>query len=480
MRRLTVLPLLVSLSLLLTLPGIASAARAQHFHDEETFLFCDSLALSDGSTAFMILDVSEQFGTFTELAIWAEGSDPFEDPPAAIGGDSSVTVAADLSSIAASIDLFEFDPTVDPPIGEFLSVATVDATLTSSGDPIPFDDEFKEGNHNSRQSGTRQSFLVEGMLELADGPTADLSGCQAEHISYDVFSNNPAGVPASFVFRNSGLTMSCAWETDIGSVFLFADAMEFGTFSDIFIVQDESFASGFSEDAVFTTSEFSATYEIVAEEGLPPVGTASASAAITPTNERIHLTNSFEDGTSKLLGQVLAVDGTLELDLDGGLTLDMDASSCQALDFKSTDHFVDPRGPKPQPIANDTPETALPLAIGESVTINNAGAAPEPEAPCLVEVPDIGDVEVPISFTAWWTFAGTGGDVTVSTAGSDFDTVVAVYQLVDGALAQVACVDDLEDSLQAVVTVSTVADATYYIQAGGFGGDTGNLVVSLE
>jgi len=481
MRRLAVLPLLVSLSFLLTLPGIASAARVDRFHDEDTFLFCNSLSLSDGSTGFMILDVSEQFGTFTELAIWAEGSVPFEDPPTAIGGEASVTVAADLSSITASIDLFEFDPTAEPPIGEFLGVASVEAMLTPLGDPVPFEDEFKEGNRLFRQSGTRQSFLVEGMLELADGTTADLSGCEAGHLSIDTFNTNPAREPASFVFRNAGLTMTCEWETDIGLVVLFADALEFGTFSDVLIIEEESFAFGTSEDVVFTTSEFSATYEISDDEG-SPVGTASASATITPTNDRIRLTDTFGDETFKLLGQVLAVDGTLELDVDGGLTLDMDASSCTALDFKSTSHLVDPRGPKPQPIANDTPETALPLAIGESVTIITDGAAPEPEAPCLVEEPD-GTFELPITFTAWWTFDGTGGDVTVSTEGSDFDTILAVYQLVDGALVQVACVDDVfepEFSLQAVVTVGTDAGATYYIQAGGFGGQSGSLVVSLE
>jgi hypothetical protein len=483
MRRLAVLPLLVSLSLLLTLPGMASAARADRLHDEETVLFCNSLSLSDGGTGFMVLDVSEQFGTFADLAIWAEGTVPFEENPTLIGGDASVTVAADLSSMAASIDLFEFDPTADPPIGDFLGVATVDALLTPLSDPIPFDEEFKEGNRLFRQSGTLQSFLVGGMLELPDGTTADLSGCEAAHVSIDVFSNNPARDPASFVFRNSGLTMSCEWETDLGLVLLFADTFEFGTFSDVAIIGEDSFASGGSEDAVFTTSEFSATYEIFTEEG-SPLGTASASATITPTNDHIRLTDSFDDGTFKVLGQVLAVEGTLELDLDGGLTLDMDATSCQALDFKSMDHFVDPRGPKPKPIANDTPETALPLAIGDSDQILTGGNAPEPEAPCLVEDPESGETfEVPMGYTAWWTFDGTGSDVTVSTAGSDFDTVVAVYQLVDEALVQVACVDDVfepEFSLQAVVTVATESGGVYYIQAGGFAGDTGNLVVSLE
>src|SRR6187551_2175504 len=113
MRRLAVLLLLLSLLLLLTLPGVASAARSERFHDEDTFLFCDSLSLSDGSTGFMIVDVSEQTGTFTQLVIWAEGYEPFEDDPTAIGAEASVTVAADLSSIAASFDLFEFDPTME-------------------------------------------------------------------------------------------------------------------------------------------------------------------------------------------------------------------------------------------------------------------------------------------------------------------------------------------------------------------------------
>ena len=51
-----------------------------------------------------------------------------------------------------------------------------------------------------------------------------------------------------------------------------------------------------------------------------------------------------------------------------------------------------------------------------------------------------------------------------------------------GALVPLACVDDVfgPDSLQAVVTVGTEAGATYYIQAGGFAGETGTLVVSLE
>jgi hypothetical protein len=43
----------------------------------------------------------------------------------------------------------------------------------------------------------------------------------------------------------------------------------------------------------------------------------------------------------------------------------------------------------------------------------------------------------------------------------------------------VACNDDPPESLEARVTVETVANATYFIQAGGYGGESGTLFVSL-
>jgi hypothetical protein len=43
----------------------------------------------------------------------------------------------------------------------------------------------------------------------------------------------------------------------------------------------------------------------------------------------------------------------------------------------------------------------------------------------------------------------------------------------------VACVDDV-DSLQARVTLATDAGVTYLIQAGGFAGQAGSLVLALS
>jgi len=69
--------------------------------------------------------------------------------------------------------------------------------------------------------------------------------------------------------------------------------------------------------------------------------------------------------------------------------------------------------------------------------------------------------------------------VTVYTAGSDYDTVVGVYTDAGGGLVSIGCVDDV-DSLQARITIPTETGITYFIQAGGFGGSSGTLVLTIN
>jgi hypothetical protein len=75
--------------------------------------------------------------------------------------------------------------------------------------------------------------------------------------------------------------------------------------------------------------------------------------------------------------------------------------------------------------------------------------------------------------TLWYTVTGTGGDVRIDTAGSNFDTAVAVYVDDAGGLSEIACNDDEPAfepvrTLQGVVTFPTEAGVTYYVQVGGF------------
>lgn len=85
--------------------------------------------------------------------------------------------------------------------------------------------------------------------------------------------------------------------------------------------------------------------------------------------------------------------------------------------------------------------------------------------------------------TVWYAFTPTTatGTMTVSTARSDFDTVVAVYtRSGGGGLTQVGCNDDFSQPRSAsLVTVQALAGTTYYIQVGGVGGVGGNAVVTF-
>jgi hypothetical protein len=81
--------------------------------------------------------------------------------------------------------------------------------------------------------------------------------------------------------------------------------------------------------------------------------------------------------------------------------------------------------------------------------------------------PDFDDA---FGHTLWYSFTGTGEPVTIDPAGSNFDTVLAVY---DDALNELACIDDNEFepvgfTFQGALTIDTEEGATYYVQAGGF------------
>jgi Concanavalin A-like lectin/glucanases superfamily/Peptidase family M23 len=87
--------------------------------------------------------------------------------------------------------------------------------------------------------------------------------------------------------------------------------------------------------------------------------------------------------------------------------------------------------------------------------------------------------------TVWYKLtAPATQEVTVSTRGSDFDTVLAVYTgSTLAGLNRIACNDDLEGYYSTVseVIFGATAGQTYWIQAGGFGSTTsGNLVVDVQ
>src|SRR3954454_4412664 len=73
--------------------------------------------------------------------------------------------------------------------------------------------------------------------------------------------------------------------------------------------------------------------------------------------------------------------------------------------------------------------------------------------------------------TAWYSIQGTGSTITVSTAGSGFDTALCVYTG-SPAGAMAGCSDDASGT-ESVVAFDSVAGTTYTIQAGRACNETG-------
>ena len=80
----------------------------------------------------------------------------------------------------------------------------------------------------------------------------------------------------------------------------------------------------------------------------------------------------------------------------------------------------------------------------------------------------------------WYQFtAPVAGILSMDTFGSDFDTGLGVYTGDCGTLTEIACNDDAS-GVTSQVTLPTTAGATYFILAGGYGSDAGNLVLHLQ
>ena len=84
--------------------------------------------------------------------------------------------------------------------------------------------------------------------------------------------------------------------------------------------------------------------------------------------------------------------------------------------------------------------------------------------------------------TVWFTLTTpSAGTLIASTAGSDYDTVLAIYAGTDlASLSVLACNDDTLPGLQSELSLPLQANTTYHLQVGGFGGRAGNLVLTVD
>jgi hypothetical protein len=122
----------------------------------------------------------------------------------------------------------------------------------------------------------------------------------------------------------------------------------------------------------------------------------------------------------------------------------------------------------PAASAADSATSPTPLVFGTPQSDNTAGFSIEPSEQNTTAFPNKCNSSFPIGVarTAWYSVQGTGGQVTVTTQGSGFDTALFVYSD-SPAGGLVTCNDDISASdLGSTVTFASTAGTTYAIQAG--------------
>ncbi len=86
-----------------------------------------------------------------------------------------------------------------------------------------------------------------------------------------------------------------------------------------------------------------------------------------------------------------------------------------------------------------------------------------------------------IGSTVWYSYTPSQSVMLqVDTAGSDYDSALAVYTGSDlGDLTNLACDDDSGPGLTSLITFDAIAGTTYHFQVGGFAGSRGDLSFTL-
>jgi hypothetical protein len=464
MRRL--LASLAMLGLLAALVPTVSANQPYKSEIHSTAVGCDGLEGPAG-TVFFGVSVDDTFGPDGYLDLWV--GTPFEGP-----SDLTRDWAQPVEGSTDATSLHVTIPLVDA-AGDAAGVATVDATLETIGDPLPANDRFHDGNQTYHAKGTFQPLAVTGTLDIA-GAVYDLSPdqCYGDRTDQQVLQTAPNALVRHYDDHFGQCDLSDGSNT--GSVFFgFAGEDVLADFS-----LDDGPAAPLAGYGDGLLVDGSAAFDLSFYDpatGDPTDTTGAVTVSFERTGDRYGFTAKNATSTNTVSGEILDVSGTLSV--DGGPSFSLD--SCFAFDGMGKEIMTNPRGPKPggKVPANDLPTKATTLTVGSRTTIATKGASPDAEAPyeCLAYPDDDGSTAyVPVGNTVWYKVAGTGGTVTVDTAGSDYDTVAAVYTA-DGSGGWTpepgACDDDvpldpLGVTLQAAVSFPTTAGVWYYVQIGGY------------
>jgi hypothetical protein len=477
MRRLSAI--LASLVLVAAIPAAVSAKKPDKGSDHFVAIFCDGIAPTSGQGfLFLGASISDNFGPDAEVVLWNADS---PDGPPDITNDFESPVDASYEGGFFSASFALIDSGGDP-----AGTAVVEATLTPVGSPSRFVEDFGRGNVQDRVTVVVQPLAAEGTAVIA-GKTFDLSGCFAEDTHVSTLATNPA----SFVERFAVSVTNCSIENadgTMGDVFIDANTDE--VFVDAVLSEGPGSPVGAIGSVLLEGGSGSGDLDLYDPETFDPVdGTASIDLSLTAGDSYSYI---LKDGAGMQMnrGQLIDVEGTLTFP---GLS-SFDLSDCVAFAGDRKEMFHQPQGPKPtgKAPANDLPAGARQLNVGGKTSQSTRAAALDQEADysCMelddpfTPEPDV----IPVEHTVWFKVAGTGADVTVDPAGSDFDTVAAAY-VADGVggFEEIACADDtpldpIGRTLQGSITFPTTLGTTYWVQIGGFPGfqSYGNLRVAVR
>jgi len=439
------------------LPGAVAAEAVTRYHDHTVDVFCESDL--DGGHAYTTFFSTELDGfAVVDVAIWLDPAVPFDEPATYSGSAEAFDATeGDVLTLIAQL------PIVGPD-GSDLGIGTVSAELPATGPAEPFT-EPGFGNHKSKTAGVRRTYDGDVTFTL-DTVSVTITDCFGTVTDVDAWNTNPH----SFVESVAGLDLACDWPIDGGSVDLFVQSTAVDLFADVFVGSpDQTLFSNGTHSGSATTAAMDLTIGLT-DEATGDESTAHAVATFTKTGPVVTSTLVQQSGQARLQEQSLVSQGALTF--QDGSSFPIDSASCRVVSFSRHSAFNQSSGPKATGRApvNDVPSGAIALHPGSKVVTTNRGAAQDPEQP-ITTCPE-GPFD-DFGRTLWYTIEGTGGSISLDTAGSQIDTVMAVYVPDGDDLVEVACQDDVDGdpighTYQAALTIDTVAGTTYYIEVGGY------------
>ncbi len=444
----------------LTVPPAVVAGEADRYLDTRVTLHPFRVSTALGTVQLEVLSRHDESGA--NFLYWPAGVDPDVDPPALVHGDlADMTVALDGRTVTIAF------PVVEPDGGAGLTDAgraVVTAELVGIAEPVVVDETRTFGNRKARFLGWEQAILAQGTVSLPDGTQIAFDGVDGELAIVDTFWTNPD----TMVEKGRYSDINVAIELPDAVVVVM------GQLGDIawgwvqvarlpFDPEVPALIGGFHAPHV-DPLELSFAIPVGPFDG-PAIGAADLRLSYRAIGDPSTWWTELADVRVRTVEQPLAVEGSVTFpDL-----APVDLAGLEATFVDRQIRFHNPDGGRsggPAP-ANDAPAGAIDVPVGSEVrNVWTGGADLDGEHAFPGE----------IGRTVWYRVEGSGAPMVIDTDASDFDTMLIVYQVVDGALVPIASADDQAPGrtpaavvMQARLELATDAGVEYLAQVGGPG-----------